>query len=85
MSIAVAHKGTVRELSDIWMHAHFYKLIKNDYQDPVERVRQEIEELNSARDVRRQRTEETNYMLAFRHKKFGTMFLNWFKFIVSGR
>jgi len=38
LSIAVANKATMRELSDLWMHTHFFKVVK-DAVDPIERVR----------------------------------------------
>ena len=37
--IAIGNLATMREMSDIWMHTHLFKVEKDDYMDPVERVR----------------------------------------------
>ena len=43
MGLSIGNQVTMREISDVWMHTHLFKVEKDDYVDPVERVRQDIE------------------------------------------
>ena len=47
MSLAIANRATTRELADLWMHPLLFKVERDDRpsEDPVERVRREVEEL----------------------------------------
>ena len=55
MSHAIANRGTMREFKDVWMHPHLFVAERDDGMDPVARVRQEVEMLQSSRtDSQRQ-------------------------------
>ena len=54
MSLSIGNQATMRETNDLWMHMHLFSVEKDDYVDPVERVRQEIDSLSGSNTSRQQ-------------------------------
>ena len=50
LSLAIANRATVRELSDLWMHTHLFKVERDDAEeDPLAQIHHEIAELETGR------------------------------------
>lgn len=39
MSLAIANRATMREMADLWMHPHLFKVERDDSVDEIQRVR----------------------------------------------
>ena len=39
MSLSIANRATMREMADLWMHPHLFKVERDDSVDELQRVR----------------------------------------------